>query len=175
MKIALAIVVIVVTMLAGVAIAQESVPSLLRIAADKGVHQLGAGSETIFLYRFTRGGQRRDALVLTPSVTFETTPFRAASHHCVSLVAAMPFTLGDGATLSVWVKSSRQSQRVFQFDLDPAHVRAHRAWLPIRFNLPAVRGDYTIVFEVTAGARGDQTGDWVGLSSGTDKSCLFGS
>ena len=174
MKIALATVLIVATMLAGVATAQESVPSLLRMAADKGVHQLGAGSETIFLYRFTRGGQRRDALVLTPSVTFETTPFRAASHHCVSLVAAMPFNLGDGATLSVWVKSS-QSQRVFQLDLDPAHVRAHRAWLPIRFNLPAVRGNYTIVFEVTAGARGDQTGDWMGLAPGTDKSCLFGS
>ena len=68
-----------------------------------------------------------------------------------------------------------QEHRVFQLELDPSHVRADRAWLPIRFDVTPDLRDFTIVFEVTAGARGDQTGDWVGLSSGTDKSCLFGS
>jgi hypothetical protein len=148
---------------------------LIRIAADQGIRPLAAGSDTIFVYRFTRGGQRRDALVLTPDTRFETTPLRSAAQHCVSLVAAMPFNLGDGATLSISVRASGQDRRVIQLDLDPAHVRAHRAWLPIRFDVPPDLGDFTIVFQVTAGARGDQTGDWVGLSSGTDKSCLFGS
>jgi len=170
-----ATVVVVATMLAVVATAQNSVPSLLRIAADKGVHQLGAGSETIFLYRFTRGGQRRDALVLTPGTKFESTPMQSAAPHCVSLLAAMPFNLGDGATLNIALKASGQEHRVFQLELDPSHVRADRAWLPIRFDVTPDLRDFTIVFEVTAGARGDQTGDWVGLSSGTDKSCLFGS
>jgi hypothetical protein len=154
---------------------QENVPSLLRMAAEQGIKQLGAGSETMFLYRFTRAGQRRDALVLTPATKFETTPLQSATLRCVSLLAAMPFNLGDGATLSISLKASGQERRTLQLDLDPAHVRAHRAWLPIRFGVPSDLGDFTIVFEVTAGTRGDQTGDWVGLSSGTDKSCLFGS
>ena len=155
--------------------AQENVPSLFRMAAEQGIKQLGTGSETMFLYRFTRAGQRRDALVLTPATKFETTPLQSATLRCVSLLAAMPFNLGDGATLSISLKASGQERRTLQLDLDPAHVRAHRAWLPIRFLVPSDIGDFTIVFEVTAGSRGDQTGDWVGLSSGTDKSCLFGS
>jgi hypothetical protein len=166
---------IVASLLAVAVAAQENTPSLLRIAANQGIRQLGAGSDTIFLYRFTRAGQRRDALVLTPATRFETTPVRSATRHCVSLLAAMPFNLGDGATLNVTVRASGQDRRVIQLDLDPAHVRAHRGWLPIRFDVPPDAGDFTVVFEVTPGSRGDQIGDWVGLSAGRDPSCLFGS
>ena len=155
--------------------AQENAPSLLRIAADQGIRQLGTRSDTIFLYRFTRGGQRRDALVLTPATRFETTPLRSSTRHCVSLLAAMPFNLGDGARLDISLKASERDRRVFQLDLDPAHVRAERAWLPIRFDVPPNIGDFTLIFEVTPGSRGDQIGDWIGISAGPDKSCLFGS
>jgi hypothetical protein len=166
---------IVASLLAVAVAGQGNTPSLLRIAEDKGIRQLGSGADSAFLYRFTRAGQRRDALVLTPASRFETTPLRNVTPHCVSLLAAMPFNLGDGAVLNVTVRGSGQDRHVIELALDPAHIRAHRAWLPIRFDVPVDAGEFTIVFEVTPGSRGDQIGDWVGLSPGPDKSCLFGS
>jgi hypothetical protein len=166
---------IVASLLAVAAAGQGNTPSLLQIAADNGIRQLGSGTDSVFFYRFTRAGQRRETLVLTPAARFETTPLRNVRHACVSLLAAMPFNLGDGAILNVIVRASGQERRVIELALDPAHIRAHRAWLPIRFEVPADAGEFTIVFEVTPGARGDQIGDWVGVSPGPDKSCLFGS
>ena len=49
------------SLLAVVVAAQDNPPSLLRIAAGLGIRQLGSsGSDAMFLYRFTRAGQRRD-------------------------------------------------------------------------------------------------------------------
>ena len=63
--------------------AQENVPSLLRMAAEQGVKQLGTGSETMFLYRIrTRGAsgeKRSSSLRQQNSKLFRCNPQRVAA------------------------------------------------------------------------------------------------
>ena len=147
--------------------------ALLEIAAQKGVRQLATGLENTFIYAFTRGGQRRQSLVLTPGATFETSILPVDSPGCVSLMAGMPFNLGDGATLKIELWDETRRQSAVEVALDPAHVRAHRAWVPVRLNIPAGRNRVRVRFEVTAGIRGDQTADWVGIAAGAEPGCLL--
>lgn len=146
---------------------------LLGIASAKGVKQLSTGLETTFTYAFTRGGQRRQSLVLTPGATFETPLLPVHSPGCVSLMAGMPFNLGDGATLKIEVWDETVRQSAIEVSLDPAHIRAHREWIPVRLNIPAGQDSVRLRFEVTAGIRGDQTADWVGIAAGAEPGCLL--
>ena len=148
-------------------------PGLFDVAASKGVKEFGAGVEGTFLHTFTRAGTRRETLVLLAGAVFQTDSMTAIPSRCVSLVAAMPFNLGDGAVLKIIANDETRQQPVFQLSLDPAHVRADRKWLPVRFDIPAVMNHVVLRFEVTAGPRGDQTGDWIGLAPGSEPGCLF--
>jgi hypothetical protein len=155
-----------IALLSGMAI--QNPPGLLEIAAGNGIKQHGSGPDQIFLYAFTRDGYRREALVLTPGAVFQTEFPESGSPRCVSLLVAMPFNLGDGAVLKI-----SAGNHAIQLALDPAHVRAHRAWLPVRLDLPPGEGRFTLRFEVDAGVRGDFTADWVGLAPGSEPGCLL--
>jgi len=154
--------------------AENGSPGLLAIAAAKGVKGLGQPIQQAFLFSFVRDGQRRDTLLLLAGAAFETDEVQPpGSSRCVSLLAAMPFNLGDGAILKISVRDGGTLHQILERPLDPAHIRADRAWVPIRFDIPAGLQRPRLLFEVSAGARGDGTGDWVGLAPGTERGCLF--
>ena len=150
-------------------------PELIRSAVSRGIKTAEADpNQNVFIYSFTRGGTLRESLVLLPGGVFETDTMNLPSRGCVSVRAAMPWNLGDGAILSVWIERRNQRELAVELPLDPAHVREHRDWVPIRFDLPSDPDGLRLVFGVEAGPRGDQTGDWVGLTDGNDLECFFG-
>ena len=85
----------------------------------------------------------------------------------------MPFNLGDGAVLKISIRDGTTQSEAVKLFLDPAHIRAHRAWIPVRFEVPAGMEHFRLLLEVTAGARGEYTGDWVGLAAGNESGCLL--
>jgi hypothetical protein len=153
---------------------QKVQPELIAIAAAKGIKAIGSNPEGMFLYSFTRNGERRESLLLLPGAVFQADVQNVQSPACVSLAAAMPFNLGDGAVLRISVGDELRQQEAVLLSLDPAHVRAHRAWVPVRFEIPAGLNRVRLRFEVDPGIRGDHTADWVGLAAGNEPECLFG-
>lgn len=146
---------------------------LLEIAAAQGIKTSTGDAPPVFLLTFSREGQRRDTLVLQSGAKFETQAIAAGNRRCVSLFAAIPFNLGDGAVLKISTRDERGMRQAFELTLDPAHVRAHRKWLPIRFDTPSDLPRMSFVFEVSGGSRGDSIADWVGVAPGGDSGCLF--
>jgi len=149
------------------------VPGLIETAKAGGIGPVGAESGNTFLYTFTRAGQFRESLVLLPGAVFETALTEIGAGRCISLVAAIPYNLGDGAVLEISVEGGSEQPKVVRVFLDPAHVRAHRTWVPIRLDIPADHDRVRLRFEVDPGIRGDQTGDWMGLAAGNDAGCIF--
>jgi hypothetical protein len=156
------------------AVANGGRPNLVEMAAAQGVHEISSDSSQIFLYAFTRHGQFRKALVLTAGKTFRTGIIKPGAARCVSLLAAMPFDLGDGAGLRVILTDEARRIEAVRIYLDPAHVRADRAWIPVRFDIPPDMDHFILQFDVDAGPRGDTTADWFGLAAGNDAGCLLG-
>ena len=152
---------------------QKDRPEWIAIAAAKGVKAIGSNPEGMFLYSFTRNGERRESLLMLPGAVFQTDVQNVQSPACVSLAAAMPFNLGDGAVLRISAGDELRQQETVRLLLDPAHVRAHRAWVPVRFEIPAGQNRVRLRFEVDPGIRGDHTADWVGLAAGNEPGCLF--
>jgi hypothetical protein len=155
-----------------VAVLPNDSPNLLSIAASRGIRQVAPNS-SIFFYAFVREGQRRETLVLTPGAVFEIGPLQTGPRSCVSLLAAMPWNLGDGADLKISIVDGAQQRQAADVYLDPAHQRAHRAWIPIRLDVPQSTDHFTLRFEVGPGPRGDLTGDWIGVAPGPERGCLF--
>lgn len=168
----LVLLVSVTTLLLGQVGAQDR-PELLAMAAAKGIKPVGDPIESVFLYSFTRSGERRESLVLLPGAVFEADLMNTGSGACVSLAVSMPFNLGDGAMLRISTGDGQVRQEAVRLLLDPAHVRAHRAWMPVRFAIPGGQNRVQLRFEVDPGVRGDHTADWVGLTAGNDPECLF--
>jgi hypothetical protein len=149
-------------------------PLLTDVAASSGIPTLAISpNANVFLYAFTRAGQFRESLVLLAGATFGTDLMNLPQGRCISLTAAMPSNLGDGATLNISVEDGLGELELRQFTLDPAHVREHRSWLPIRIDVPDRTRNIRIRFAVGAGVRGDETADWIGLAAGPDAGCLF--
>lgn len=148
-------------------------PGLVQIAVARGIKPIMTGSEGVFLYTFTREGQRRESVVLTAGATFEIEVANARLHRCVSLMAAMPFNLGDGALLKIALRDGIRPGANLQVFLDPTHTRAHRGWVPVRLEVPAGQDQVRLLFEVSAGTRGDYTADWIGLAAGAESGCLL--
>jgi hypothetical protein len=145
---------------------------LIQIALARGIKQ-STGAEGVFLYTFVRESIRRESLVLTAGAAFETNVTNPDRRKCVSLVAAMPFNLGDGALLKISIRGGAQQDSSFQIFLDPVHVRAHRSWLPLRLEIPSAPEQILLHIQVEAGSRGNYTADWVGLAAGGDSECLL--
>src|SRR5206468_2340220 len=78
--------------------ASEEAPSLIKMARSQGLHEIRTG-DVKFIYAFTRQGRMRETLVLLPGAVFSTMVLTPGSRRCVSMFAAMPFNLGDGAVL----------------------------------------------------------------------------
>ena len=149
-------------------------PQLIDLAQTQGVRGINGGSEAVFVYTFTRQGQRRETLVVTAGSAFEMEISNSSGRTCMSLSAAMPFNLGDGAVLKLSIRDEAGGKQILELPLDPAHVRAHRQWLPIRVGAPAgLPLRFLLRLEVTAGVRGDYTADWVGVTGGDEPGCLF--
>jgi hypothetical protein len=148
-------------------------PGLLELASAKGIGPHTSDAQSIFLYTFTRGGERRDTLVLTAGSTFQIEVPNPSAQSCVSLLAGMPFNLGDGAILNIYTDTAAEKVKILQRTIDPAHHRPDRDWLPIRFDVPSSSNSILLSIEVDAGSRKDFTGDWVGLAGGRDKQCLL--
>jgi len=151
----------------------ERRPDLLQMAAAQGIREISSDSNRVFLYAFTRHGQFYKTLVLTAGTMFQTGIIKPGGARCVSLWAAMPFNLGDGAGLTIVLTNETRRSETVQLYLDPAHVRAQRAWVPIRFEIPPDMDHFVLKFDVNAGPRGDYTGDWIGLAAGGETGCLL--
>jgi hypothetical protein len=121
-----------------------------------------------------REGIRREALVLTSGTAFKLNVANPGRLKCVSLVAGMPFNLGDGALLKVSIEDGAQQDSSFQVFLDPVHVRADRTWRPLRIEIPSAPEKIVLHIQVEAGNRGNSTADWVGLAAGGESDCLLG-
>jgi hypothetical protein len=148
--------------------------SLVQMAEGVGIHDVGGDSNRVFLYPFARHGEVHRTLVVTAGNTFSTSVIQRGGATCVSLKAAMPFDLGDGAGLTIVLKNESRRIEAARIYLDPAHVRADRAWKPLRFEIPADLDHFTLQFSVDTGPRGEPTADWIGLASGSERACLFG-
>lgn len=148
--------------------------NLLELASNQGVKPIVSEDQKIFLYSFTRGGVQRDALVLTPGAAFDSGPLTTENRRtCVSVFVAMPFNLGDGAILTISTIGKAEESEALRLNIDPAHNREHRAWIPLRIRLPKATSPIHIRFRVTAGPLGDGTGDWIGIAPGPDPECLL--
>jgi hypothetical protein len=154
--------------------AEAGPTGLIDIAVSRGVEPLSANPGNVFLYSFTRGGTLRDTVTLLPGGVFQTGQLRNISTDCLSLVAAMPTNLGDGAVLHVAVEGSGGWRELAELRLDPAHVREQRGWVPLRVDIPEGSDGLRLRFEVSAGSRNDPTADWLGIAGGLDDRCLFG-
>lgn len=148
-------------------------PQLLEMAESQGIERWSPDALGIFLYTFTRAGRLRESLVLLPDEAFEI-EIPTTAPDCVSVVVSMPYNLGDGAVLITSFDDGNVQQQAVRLVLDPAHVREHRAWLPVQFELPRNRSGLRLRFEVGAGIRDDWTADWVGIAPGPETECLFG-
>jgi hypothetical protein len=146
---------------------------LLELAMAQGIHAHTSETQSVFLYSFTRGGERRDTLVLTAGAAFQIEVPNPDARPCVSLLAAMPFNLGDGAILGISTEANGERVQLFQRKIDPAHQRADRDWLPLRLDVPSTANPILLRFAVEAGIHQDFTGDWIGLTAGPDQECLF--
>jgi hypothetical protein len=155
------------------AVANQNRPDLIQMAAAQGIREIGSDSSQVFLYGFTRHGQFRKTVVLTAGTMFQTSTIKPGAARCVSLLAAMPFDLGDGAGLRILLTNETRRIEAIRLYLDPAHVRAHRAWIPIRFEIPSDMDHFVLQFDVDAGPRGDTTADWIGLAAGGEVGCLL--
>ena len=130
-------------------------------------------TDSPFIYALTRAGERRQSVVLTPGNVYETDAVNASGAGCVSLRAAMPFNLGDGAVLSISLIDGDEEFATLELGLDPAHVREHRRWTPLRLEVPAGMESFRLNAEVGAGSRQDSTADWIGLAAGPERGCVF--
>jgi hypothetical protein len=148
--------------------------TLLELAAQQGVRPHDGNNQSVFLYTFTRNGEKKDTVVVTAGATFQL-DLPPNSAQCVSVSAAMPFNLGDGATLKISIGEAEDQRPAAEVSLDPVHVRADRKWIPIRFAIPAGLKAIRVKFEAGPGKRNDSTADWIGLAPGPDSSCLLGS
>lgn len=148
-------------------------PNLQELAARKGIRPILGPDQDIFLYDFGRGGIRRESLVLTPGAVFEADFAVEQQRPCASLLAAMPFNLGDGATLDVAALSASEEVQLVHLHIDPAHNRKDRSWIPLRFKIPQFGKPFRVRFKVQPGPNGDFTGDWIGIAPGPDSACLF--
>ena len=155
------------------AVANDSRPDLLQMAAAQGIREISSDSNKVFLYTFTRHGQFHKTLVLTAGTMFQTSIIKPGPARCVSLLAAMPFNLGDGAGLTILLTNETRRTEALRLYLDPAHIRAHRAWITIRLEIPEGMDHFILQFDVNAGPRGDYTADWIGLAAGGDAGCLL--
>jgi len=153
--------------------AHADVPGFIVMAAAKGIRPHGAGPESVFFYSFTRAGRFREALVIEAGASFESDVIDPGGRHCVSLAAAMPWNFGDGAVLKVSMDSGGHQTEMVRLSLDPAHIRAHRAWIPVRFEIPVEAKAIRLRFDVDAGPRNEPTADWLGIAAGDDGACLF--
>jgi hypothetical protein len=142
------------------------------MARSQGLHEIRTG-DVKFIYAFTRQGRMRETLVLLPGAVFSTMVLTPGSRRCVSMFAAMPFNLGDGAVLRIFIADETRERQAIELNLDPAHIRAHRAWTPIRFEIPQGMDHFTLRFEVNPGPRGDGVADWMGLAAGDEAGCLL--
>jgi len=141
------------------------------MAANQGIPEISSDSTRVFLYTFARHGEVHKTLVVTAGNTFKTAVIKSGSARCVSLLAGMPFDLGDGAGLTILLSNETRQFEAARLYLDPAHVRADRAWKPIRLEVPANTDHFFLQFNVDPGPRGDYTGDWIGIADGTDPDC----
>jgi hypothetical protein len=152
---------------------KDSRPDLLQMARSQDIHELSASSTRVFFYTFARGGDVKKAVVVTAGNIFRTGIIKPDSARCVSLNAAMPFDHGDGAELTILLMNETHRSEAARIYLDPAHIRADRAWKPIRFEVPPGIDHFMLEFSVSAGPRGDYTSDWIGLAPGPAGDCLF--
>jgi len=146
---------------------------LLELATQQGVKPHDSSNPSVFLYAFTRNGEKHDTLVLTAGASLQIDVPVTDSAKCISLKAAMPFNLGDGATLKISTGDASHRQQVLKLSLDPVHMRADRTWIPIRFAIPDGANPLHLTFEAEPGARNDSTGDWIGLAAGSERGCLL--
>jgi len=153
--------------------AAERPQELLELAAKQGVKPHDSSNPSVFLYAFTRNGEKHDTLVLTAGSTLQIDVPVTNSAKCISLKAAMPFNLGDGAALKISTGDANHRQQVLKLSLDPVHVRGDRSWIPIRFAIPDGANPLQLTFEAEPGARNDSTADWIGLAAGSDRGCLL--
>src|SRR6476646_10725552 len=109
--------------------------TLLELAAQQGIRPHDGNNQSVFLYTFTRNGETKQTVVVTAGASFQL-DLQTNSAQCVSLAAAMPFNLGDGATLRISIGDGADQAPVTELSLDPVHLRADRKWIPIRFAIP---------------------------------------
>lgn len=140
--------------------------TILEAAADQG---LGPASEQRpFFYTFSRGGIRRQALVLIPGVVFEAPMKALGSAPKISLWVGMPFQMGDGAELIVEsISESGSSGEIVRLFLDPIHRRQDRQWQRLEIRVPSETR--LLRWRVSPGPAGDAVADWVGLAPATEQ------
>jgi hypothetical protein len=151
----------------------QPTPGLVELAARQGIRLHEGNDQTVFLYTFTRNGEKKNTVVVTAGASLQVDA-SADSASCISLSVAMPFNLGDGAVLKISLGDDQRLQPAVDLSLDPVHVRADRRWIPLQFPIPAGLKSVRLKFEAEPGRRNDFTGDWIGLAAGPDASCLFG-
>lgn len=140
-------------------------PDLLQTARDRGIG--GPSDRNIFFYTFTRGGVRREALVLVPGAVFEARPEELGERGSLRLWVGMPFQMGDGAELIVEAISGGKPAEIARLTVNPVRKREDRQWRRLEVALPAATE--RVRLRVLPGPSGDGTADWLGLAPLQDR------
>jgi hypothetical protein len=146
---------------------------LVDLARRKGLKPPISEDQKAFLFRFSRSGLSLETVLLTPGAVFEAEIPSAGKTICVSVRIGMPFNLGDGVELTISAAQDGSEKVIIKRHLDPAHLRQHRTWLPLDFEIPSATDSTLLRFAVNPGPAGDLTGDWLGIAPGTSAGCLF--
>jgi len=144
------------------AISESPRHDLLQEAKLQGIKEPFSSDQKIFFYAFSRGGIRRNTLVLLPGAVFEVSPPVLSQTFPAGIWIGMPFQLGDGAELVVATFNERQADERIRLALDPVHKREDQNWRLLQ--IPLHESTYRVRFQVFAGPGGDATGDWIGLA-----------
>jgi hypothetical protein len=110
-----------------------------------------------------RKGVRKKALIISAPISIH------ASLHCISgeMVlrgwAAPVFNIGDGLEMKLFLRRDGNRHPLIIRTFDAGRNAEDRAWVPIEIPLN-LTGKDRLEIEVTAGAQGDLTADWLALS-----------
>jgi len=111
-----------------------------------------------------RQGQRRDAMVLIAPVAVNTSLQGASGEVMLEGWAAPVFNVGDGLQMDLFLVRDGRHELLGSRFFDAARKAEDRKWIRIAWTFK-LGGNENLEIRVTAGPQGDQSADWLALSS----------
>jgi hypothetical protein len=113
----------------------------------------------------TRKGRREEALVLVAPIRVRAAFSGITGAVNFEALAAPVFNIGDGTALEIFLSDARGEKRLYEGLFDAGRQESDRNWRALKIPIDlGGGGPWQLELRVSAGSRGDLTGDWLALS-----------